>query len=119
LPKHHVLPPSKVPTHLQEVTLLDNEAVQQGIHEYLAAAKIGEVGPHLFMKHINKIILLALAIGTQKTKIFECTASHWLIKLGYRSCEVRKGLYIDGHKRPNVIKVQETFLEKCHSTAGS
>jgi hypothetical protein len=59
--------------------------------------------------HINNIILPAL--GIQGT-IVESTAQRWLkFKLGYESKEGKKGMYIDGHKRPDVIKEREAFLE--------
>jgi hypothetical protein len=44
--------------------------------------------------------------------IVESTAQRWLkFKLGYESKEARKGMYIDGHERPDVIKERETFLK--------
>ena len=39
------------------------------------------------------------------------TARHWLKKLGFSWSKVRKGVYIDGHERPGVVKYrQEVFL---------
>ena len=83
-----------------------------GVREYLAAAKLGEVTPLTFMRHVNRIILPALDIGGQNVTISESTAQRWLIQLGYKSCEVKKGLYIDGHERPDVVKSRATFLKK-------
>jgi hypothetical protein len=32
----------------------------------------------------------------------ECTAWHWLYKLGWQQTRLKKGIYIDGHKRDDV-----------------
>jgi len=39
------------------------------------------------------------------------TAINWLKKLGFQWKEVRKGVYIDGHERPDVVcYLQQDFL---------
>jgi hypothetical protein len=41
----------------------------------------------------------------------EWTARCWLIKLGWRRMMLKKGVYMDGHERPDVIDYQvNTFL---------
>jgi len=35
---------------------------------------------------------------------------HWLKKLGYECKDVKKGIYVDGHERPDVIQCREKFL---------
>jgi len=52
----------------------------------------------------------ALEAGIQKI-LSTRTASRWLNKLGYRYKECRKGVYKDGHERPDVISYrQDHFL---------
>jgi hypothetical protein len=60
--------------------------------------------------HINEVILPVLRIeGT----ILERTAQHWLrFKLGYQCKESKKGLYVDGHEHPDVIKERNNFIEQ-------
>jgi hypothetical protein len=89
-------------------TLLDNEVVLHDVHMYLAAQALGTVTPRRFCQHVNQVILPALEInGT----ISESTAQRWLrFKLGYQSKEARKGMYIDGHKHPDVIKERQEFV---------
>ena len=36
--------------------------------------------------------------------MLECTARQWLIKLGWQHTILRKGVYIDGYKRPDVVE---------------
>jgi hypothetical protein len=44
--------------------------------------------------------------------ISERTSINWLKKLGYLCKDVQKGMYIDGHERPDVIEAHEKFLRK-------
>jgi hypothetical protein len=53
--------------------------------------------------------VLGFDLGRQR--ISECCAHHWLHKLGYGVTEVRKGVYVDGHERPDVIEYRRKFLE--------
>ncbi|KAF9007327.1 hypothetical protein BDZ89DRAFT_1231838 [Hymenopellis radicata] len=47
----------------------------------------------------------------QKTPLSERTARRWLVKLGFRRTVFRKGVYVDGHERPDVVKYRdEEFL---------
>jgi hypothetical protein len=59
---------------------------------------------------VNDTILPALEIqGT----ISESTAQCWLrFRLGYQCKEARRGIYIDGHERPDVVKERKDFLEE-------
>jgi hypothetical protein len=43
--------------------------------------------------------------------ISESTAQWWLkFKLGYQSKEAKKGIYVDGHECPDVIKERQEFI---------
>ena len=56
------------------------------------------------------MILLALRITSA---ILESTAQHWLkFKLGYQCKESKKGLYVDGHECPDIIKERKEFIEQ-------
>jgi hypothetical protein len=59
---------------------------------------------------VNHIILPALEIQGLITK---STAQRWLkLKLGYECKEAKKGVYIDGHERLDVIREREVFIEQ-------
>jgi hypothetical protein len=49
-----------------------------------------------------------LDLGGQQ--ISENCARRWLVKLGYELKEVRKGMYVDGHEREDVVEYQNKFL---------
>jgi len=91
--------------------LPDNEMVLQGVCKYLAAARLGEVTLGLFQCHLTQIIFLSLGMS-DTTAISDLMCQWWLHRLGYRNLEVRKGLYVDGHERPDVIEARGRFLAR-------
>jgi hypothetical protein len=110
--KHKRLPPTKAGAKHGQYTLLDNEAVLHGVRRYLAAQNLGTITPKLFCHHVNNTILPALDLTWKNVSICERTAVNWLKKLGYSCKDVKKGVYHDGHKRPDVIKARKKFLEQ-------
>jgi hypothetical protein len=111
--KHHHLPPRKEYTRHGQYSFLDNETVLHDVRVYLAAQSLGTVTPRTLYTHINQVILPAL--GIQAT-ISESTARRWLkFRLGYECKEAKKGIYIDGHERPDVIKEREAFIDQLDS----
>jgi len=108
--KHHRLPPRKEYTRHGQYSLLDNEAVLHDVRVYLAAQSLGTVTPLMLCHHVNKTLLPALGI---EATIAESTAQRWLkYRLGYECKEAKKGVYIDGHERPDVIKEREAFIDQ-------
>jgi len=110
--KHRRLPPSKKDGLHGQITLLDNESVVLGVRRYLAAQSLGTITVQAFCQHINEAISPALGLTGQSATISERTARNWLRKLGYSCVEVRKGLYHDGHERPDVVASRKKFLEE-------
>lgn len=109
--RFHQLPPHKDGAYHGQATLLDNESVVHAVHRYLAAKALGTITTLDLCHHVNKVILPGLDLAGN-CKISERTAHNWLKKLGYQCKDVQKGLYIDGHERPDVIKAREEFLSK-------
>jgi hypothetical protein len=107
---HGRLPPSKVYIQHGQYTLLDNEAVLHGVRRYLAAQNLGSITPYLLCRHVNEVIIPALELTEKETTISERTAVNWLKKLGYSCKDVKKGVYFDGHERPDVIEARKKFL---------
>ena len=79
---------------------------------YLAAQKLGTITLQFLCKEVNEVILPTLGLTEKKASICEHTAVNWLKKLGYECKDVRKGIYIDGHKRPDVVEYRAKFLAK-------
>jgi len=64
------------------------------------------------MHEINQTIIPALGLDLGKTTISENCARRWLKKLGYELTTVKKGIYVDGHERADVVEYRKAFLAK-------
>jgi len=110
LQQYHHFPPPKVYAQNGYRTLLNNESILHDVCAYLAAQSLGDVSPCTLCHHVNDIILPALGINR---KIVESMARCWLrFRLGYECKESRKGMYVDGHEHPDVIKERSDFIDK-------
>ena len=80
------------------------------VRVYLATCVLGSVTPWTLCQHVNGILLPALGI---KGSIVESTAQGWLkFRLGYQCKEAKRGIYIDGHERPDVIEERKEFINE-------
>ncbi len=52
-----------------------------------------------------------LHLGIDKPSIPECTAHHWLEKLGWQYERQQNGMYIDGHKHEDIVEYQCGFVD--------
>jgi hypothetical protein len=84
-------------------SLLDDERIQRAARTYLLTLPTGEVTPKRFHHALNARILPALGHTLAKW-LSERTARRWLIKLGWRRTMLKKGVYMDGHERPDVVE---------------
>jgi hypothetical protein len=110
--RHRRLPLTKKSVKHGQYTLLDNESILQSVRRYLAAQKLGTITPRELCRHVNQVILPALDLSEKKSSICERTAINWLKKLGYTCKDVKKGVYHDGHERPDVIEARKKFLDQ-------
>jgi len=64
------------------------------------------------MHRLNESILPSLGMSPSKP-LCERTARRWLVKLGWTRTVLRKGVYMDGHERADVVEYREkVFLPK-------
>lgn len=114
--KHGRLPPMRTPKRSGGHSLLDNEAIKLEIRRFLASLGVGEITPLQLRKHVNNTIIPALLPQLPglnlNEAISERTAQRWLNKLGYLRSSVKKGIYIDGHDRPDVVEYRKHFLDR-------
>ena len=110
--QHQQLPPSKVGAYHGQYTLLDNENVLHAVRRYLAAQNLGTITPEQLCQNVNEVILPALNLTGKNSSICERTAINWLKKLGYVCKDVKKGVYHDGHERPDVVEARKKFLTR-------
>jgi hypothetical protein len=111
--KHHHLPPRKEHSKEGHHSLLDNESTLQGVRVYLATQVLGSVTPQTLCQHVNSVLLPALGM---EGSISESTAQRWLkFRLGYQCKEAKRGIYIDGHERPDVIEERKEFIKELYT----
>ncbi|KAF9489413.1 hypothetical protein BDN71DRAFT_1529516 [Pleurotus eryngii] len=89
---------------------IHHEGVHPQVRDFLKSLPAGKVTPQALVKHINDVIFPELSI-TPKKPLSERTGQHWLLKMEWRHSLVRKGVYMDGHERADVVKYRdEEFL---------
>jgi hypothetical protein len=90
-------------------SLLKDERVQAVARTYLSGVPLGKVTPRKFHRALTKDILPTLGFPI-KDGLSECTARRWLISLGWRRMRVKKGVYMDGHERPDVVEYRNDMF---------
>lgn len=89
---------------------LHDEDVRKHVQQYLSNLPTGKVTPKALVKHVDTIIFPTLGITPAKPLSIR-TGCRWLIKLGWRHSLIKKGIYMDGHEREDVVKYRnEVFL---------
>ncbi len=110
--KHESLPPEKRGGLRAIRTLLSKDDVKRACRSWLAQQVAGTITPQGFAAAVNGTILPHLDISPRKP-LGQRTACRWLYKLGYRHVQFRKGVYMDGHERPDVVKYRnDEFLPR-------
>ncbi|TFK29060.1 hypothetical protein FA15DRAFT_678128 [Coprinopsis marcescibilis] len=102
--RFHTLPPSKAGKHHAHPSLLNNEQVFHTVRKFLTVQCAGEVTPRKLADEVNNVIIPNIGLDLGGQKITERCAVRWLHKLGYKLSQVKKGMYIDGHERKDVVK---------------
>ena len=82
---------------------LDNEDVFQACRAWLTSQELGTITLDDFRLAINTEILPRLLISTGKP-ISRTTSYDWLQRLGFYKSESKKGVYVDGHEREDVVQ---------------
>jgi hypothetical protein len=110
--KHEQLPPELRRGLRKNTSHLYDDDVERCARKWLADQKPGTVTPMTFRTALNNEILPSLCIILKKP-ICDRTARRWLRKLGYDKATLRKGVYMDGHERPDVVEYRNTsYLPK-------
>ena len=65
-----------------------------------------------FCQWVNNDLLPSYHLPPNLPRISLCTATRWLHKLGFRPQSHKKGAYVDGHERGDVVKSHKEFLKK-------
>ena len=112
-----VLPESEQGRYQRSSVLWQNEELNKKAVEYVRDNISVKGHPNLttvtFCKWVNECFLpnCTLEPGFPR-KISLETTRLWLHHLGFEVLTVRKGIFIDGHERPDVIDARKLFLRK-------
>ena len=102
------LPNSKQGQHAKSRSLSMYEDVLARARLYLRQNKF-KIDPAEFTEHVNHQILPNL--GSTKV-ISGKTAIRWMQRLGLQYSEARKGMFVDGHERPDILEYRTIFLKR-------
>jgi hypothetical protein len=108
--QNKILAESKRGKHPKLKSLWNHEDVAAQIGSHLRSNKF-DITPRKLCEYVNNIILPSVGIENENKKISEQTAARWLKKLGWEFGTYKKGIYNDGHERPDVVKYRKEFLK--------
>ena len=90
---------------------LNDEGVQLAVREWLAGATEGELTGYRLARAVGKYLdsrraqqALVECFGLEDNRIRARTARRWMKKMGFSYDEVKKGVYVDGHEREDVVR---------------
>ena len=112
-----VLPESQQGRYQRSGVLWQNEELNKKAREYVRANAAVKGRPNLtsvdFCKWVNESFLPNCTIEPGfPRRIGVEMARLWLHHLGFEVLTARKGIFIDGHERPDVIETRTLFLRK-------
>jgi transposase len=94
--------------HQKTVSLLHDEDFLVKCREWLKLQPPNQRCPQRFQQYLNHDVLPLLTGAVQAT-VSESTARRWMIKVGYKYGIWKKGVYMDGHERLDVVAYRTKF----------
>jgi hypothetical protein len=68
-----------------------------------------KVTPLKFRTALHEVIFPSLDVALVEGKtVCERTTCRWLYRLGFSPHETKKGVYVDGHERADVVEYRQT-----------
>ncbi|KAJ7091678.1 hypothetical protein C8R44DRAFT_750581 [Mycena epipterygia] len=102
LPENNQGKGAKHKTHFDDPDVKPRlEAFARGLVPEAEGGFKGRIAPDKLRRYINEFLFPELEI---EDTIGVTTATAWLKKLGYRLRRYQKGIYYDGHERPDVVQ---------------
>lgn len=110
-----VIPETKQGRYVRSEVLWDSEEMNKKAFEYVCANQCVKGQPNLttisFCKWINKRLLPSSTLEPEYPRCISVeTARKWLHQLGFAIVTPRKGIFIDGHERQDVVEYRALFL---------
>lgn len=110
-------PESQQGKYIREGILWQNEELNEAASDYVRANAVVKGKPNLtaisFCHWVNESLLpnSILEPGYPRHVSVQ-TARTWLHELGFQVLDKKKGVYIDGHERPDVVEHRQHFLRQ-------
>ncbi|GBB92112.1 hypothetical protein RclHR1_19680002 [Rhizophagus clarus] len=98
--------------HTKLESLLDDEDFKEECLTWLRQQKPESCTPENLKIYIEGMVFLKLTGHIKKDIILEKTCQNYMHLWGYKYDERKKGVYYDGHERPDVIKYRKEWLER-------
>ncbi|KAF9471175.1 hypothetical protein BDN70DRAFT_763229, partial [Pholiota conissans] len=93
--------------------ILDDEDIAQSIQLHLLEiSKGGYICAQDIVDYIASPEIQELLAGRSKTSIHHSTACRWLKKLDWRYAQKKKGMFVDGHEREDVVQYRDEFISR-------
>jgi len=88
-------------------SLLDDEDFTEDCQVWLRQQTLEMRSPYNLKMYIEETLFPSLTRNIKKDTISEKTCRNYMYLWGYRYDEKKKGIYYDGHKRPDVVKYRK------------
>ena len=105
------LPEHRQGKHIKSKSLIYEEDIAGHCRRFLKAQIFDSLTARSFANWVTDKLHLVADLPRQLS-ISESTAIRWMHHLGMDYIRYSKGLYIDGHERPDVIAYRDAFLER-------
>ena len=100
-------------------SVLDDEDIKEKALTWLRKniyQKKAQVTAHTFMKYVNEELLASFTLPENAPiQISLRSAYRWMHKMGFTYKKYKRGTFVDGHERGDVVKYRSSFLKKLHA----
>lgn len=108
---HKKLPVHQQGCHIKTRSLINDEDIARECRLWLRVQIHDSITAHSFSQWIAKELHPKVGLPSPIT-VSESTATRWLHLLGLNYGAYRKGMYVDGHERADVVQYRSEFLER-------
>ena len=104
----------------ERMCILNDEGLRERASEFVRANAFKKGEPNMtsvsFLKFVNNELLPSHHLSPHFPRMISLrTAIRWLHNLGFKPVSHKKGIYIDGHEREDVVKHRDEYLTTLHT----
>ena len=103
---------SQSPSNVRNNTLMSNEELCERAREYVRENAAPRGRPNLTSGAVGELLPNTVLDPGYLRRVSVETARKWLHELGFDVLQMSKGVFIDGHERPDVVESRENVLRK-------